>query len=146
MATQEAVEQAEIRHQIERLVDAIQTRSIDRMESIYAPDIVSFDVNPPMRRMGLAAKLATWADAFEAFRSPLDYEVRELTIDVDGEIGSAHSVNRLSAVSEDAIRRGPWVRATLCFRKIDGEWRITHDHVSVPVDIESGRGALEHEL
>ncbi len=143
MAPQQAAGHAEIRRQIERLVDAIQRRSIDLMESIYAPDIVSFDVNPPMRRVGLAAKLANWSDAFQAFQSALEYEVRDLAIDVDGEIGFAHSVNRLSTVSEDAVRRGPWVRATVCFRRIDGEWRITNDHVSVPVDIETGQGVLE---
>ncbi len=146
MRAQQAAGHAEIRLLIARLVEAIQTRSIASMESIYAPDVVSFDVNPPMRRVGLAAKLANWSDAFKAFQSSLGYEVRELTIDVDGEVGSAHSVNRLSAVSGGAIKHGPWVRATLCFRKIDGEWRITHDHISVPVDIETGRGAPQLEL
>ncbi len=146
MPMQQAVGDAEIRQQIERLAEAIQMKSIDRMESVYAPDIVSFDVNPPIRRVGLAAELANWADAFKAIGSPLDYEVQELTINVSGEIAFAHSVNRLSVVSKDAVRRGPWVRATLCFRNIDGEWLVTHDHVSVPVDIESGRGSLDLEL
>jgi ketosteroid isomerase-like protein len=25
-----------------------------------------------------------------------------------------------------------WLRETLCFRKIDGKWKITHEHESVP--------------
>jgi ketosteroid isomerase-like protein len=24
------------------------------------------------------------------------------------------------------------VRATICYRKIDGKWMVTHEHVSVP--------------
>lgn len=33
----------------------------------------------------------------------------------------------------------PWgeqediVRATVCFRKIDGDWRVVHEHASVPL-------------
>ena len=38
-----------------------------------------------------------------------------------------------------------WVRGTLCFRKIDGNWLIAHDQVSVPLDIASGRGVVDLE-
>jgi len=32
---------------------------------------------------------------------------------------------------------------TLCFKKIDGNWLIAHEHVSVPADLASGRAALD---
>jgi ketosteroid isomerase-like protein len=38
-----------------------------------------------------------------------------------------------------------WLRWTACFRKIDGNWLIVHDQVSVPVDPESGRALLNLE-
>jgi hypothetical protein len=34
-----------------------------------------------------------------------------------------------------------WVRWAACFRTIDGNWLIAHDHVSVPLDVASD-GAL----
>jgi len=34
-----------------------------------------------------------------------------------------------------------WVRATLCCRRSDGQWLITHDHESVPYDPTSGQGS-----
>ena len=40
---------------------------------------------------------------------------------------------------------GPWVRYTAGFRKIDGNWFIAHDQVSVPVDYGSGRALLNLE-
>ena len=36
-----------------------------------------------------------------------------------------------------------WIRATLCYRKIDGKWMVTHEHVSVPFDPESGQASLD---
>jgi SnoaL-like domain len=38
-----------------------------------------------------------------------------------------------------------WVRWTACFRKIDGEWLIVHDHISVPLEMKSGRAFLNLE-
>lgn len=36
-----------------------------------------------------------------------------------------------------------WVRATLGLRRSDGEWRIAHDHESVPWDPETGQGRVD---
>jgi ketosteroid isomerase-like protein len=38
-----------------------------------------------------------------------------------------------------------WVRASFGFRKIDGEWLIVHDQVSVPFDVRTGRGVTDLE-
>ena len=40
---------------------------------------------------------------------------------------------------------GIWVRATFCFRKLDGAWQIVHDQASVPFDVLSGRGVADLE-
>ena len=38
-----------------------------------------------------------------------------------------------------------WLRWTACFRRINGEWLITHEQVSVPIDLESGKALLDLE-
>jgi len=35
-----------------------------------------------------------------------------------------------------------WVRATVCFRKIDGQWKVTHEHISVPFDMETFKASV----
>jgi len=40
---------------------------------------------------------------------------------------------------------GFWVRVTVCVRKIDGSWLVGHDHASVPLNLESGRGSVNLE-
>jgi len=35
-----------------------------------------------------------------------------------------------------------WWRATVCYRKMDGEWKITHEHNSVSFDVKSGKASL----
>jgi ketosteroid isomerase-like protein len=106
---------------------------------------VSFDIVPPLRHVGAKAKEKNWADAFAIHQRPLDYEIRDLTIVVCDDVAFAHSLNRISGTSTDGKRNDIWVRFTACFRKIDGNWLIAHDHVSVPLDPASGRAFMNLE-
>jgi ketosteroid isomerase-like protein len=146
MATQQAAEEAAIRRHIDKLAKAIGAMDLEAMTSIYAPDIVSFDVEPPLQHVGEAAKWKNWEHAFTIFQPPLGYEIRDLTITVGGDVAFAHCFNRLTGTLRNGTTTsGIWVRATICWRKVDGTWLIAHDHVSVPLDIATGRGVTDLE-
>jgi ketosteroid isomerase-like protein len=58
----------------------------------------------------------------------------------------AHSLNRLSGTLKNGTTTsGFWVRATVCFQKINGDWFIAHDQVSVPIDLATGAALLNLE-
>jgi ketosteroid isomerase-like protein len=59
MATQGSTDEAEIRRRIDELVEAIVAMDLDRVMSIYAPDIVSVDIEPPLQHVGAKAKSST---------------------------------------------------------------------------------------
>jgi ketosteroid isomerase-like protein len=143
MAEQVASDETAIRRLIDRLVEGIRVKDLDGLKRIYATDIVSFDVQPPLQHVGANAKLKNWEDTFTVFQAPLEYEVRDLTITVGEDVAFAHSFNRLNGTLKNGARGGTWVRFTACFQKIGGEWLIVHDHVSVPIDMASGK-ALAH--
>ncbi|MBP2328318.1 ketosteroid isomerase-like protein [Kibdelosporangium banguiense] len=138
-------DEAEIRQHIGRIVDAIKAKDLDGLRQLYSDDVVSFDVEPPLQHVGIDAKLKNWVNAF-AFFQDVTYEVRDLTLTVDESVAFGHCFGRLSGTTNDAAAiGGMWVRATFCLRKIDGNWLITHDQVSVPFDIVSGRGVTDLE-
>jgi ketosteroid isomerase-like protein len=112
---------------------------------LYAPDIVSFDLGPPLRHVGAKAKEKNWANAFAMFQRPLGYEIRDLTLTLGDDVAFGHSLNRVSGTLKNGNRTDFSVRWTACFRKIDGNWLVAHDQVSVPVDPESGRALLNLE-
>src|SRR5215467_2095308 len=145
MPTQHAVDEAAIRQRIDELVGAIRAADLEALKPMYAPDMVSFDVGPPLQHVGAQAKWKNWEEAFTVFQGPLDYEIRDLTITVDGDVAFGHSINRLIGRLRNGNSSGIWVRATFCFRKIDGNWLVVHDHASVPLDLESGRALLDLE-
>jgi ketosteroid isomerase-like protein len=145
MVTQRAVNEAEIRRRMDRLVDAIRAMDIEGAMSTYSADIVSFDIVPPLRHVGAQAKRRQWDDVFAIYEPPLGYETRDVTVTMGDDLAFAHSLVRVSGTLKDGHWSDFWVRWTACFRKIDGNWLIVHDHVSVPVDVESKRALLELE-
>jgi uncharacterized protein (TIGR02246 family) len=145
MATQRAIDEADIRRRMDEWVKAIRAMDLDGVTSNYAPDIASFDLGPPLRHAGADAKRNNWVGVFARFQRPLDYEIRDLTIAVCDDVAFAHSLNRISGTSKDGKRNDVWVRFTACFRRIDGNWLIAHDHVSVPLDPASGRALMNLE-
>ena len=142
VATQRATDEADIRQRIDKLAEAIRAMNLEGVMSIYAPDIVSFDIVPPLQHVGAEAKRKNWVDAFAMYQHPLGYEIRDLTITVGDDVAFGHSLNRISGTLKNGNRTDFWLRSTTCFRKIDGNWLIVHDQVSVPVDLESSRALL----
>jgi ketosteroid isomerase-like protein len=112
---------------------------------VYAPDIVSYDLVPPIRHVGIAAYRRPWEETFVSFEGRIGYEVSDLHITAADEVVFSHSLNRMSGTTKNGQTTSMWVRWTACFRKLDGSWLITHEQVSVPIDMESGRASLDLE-
>ncbi len=134
-----------IRRQIDTLAKAIGAQDLDSLKQVYAADIVSYDIEPPLQHLGIDAKLENWAHVFAVF-GQATYEVRDLVLVLGDDLAYGHAFARLSGTLKDGTATsGTWVRVTYAFRKRYGVWLITHDHVSVPMDLErrDGVGDLE---
>ncbi|MCO5994362.1 YybH family protein [Actinoallomurus rhizosphaericola] len=143
MPTQREVDEAEIRQRVEEIVEGIRAKDLETLQRLYATDVVSFDIDPPLQHVGIAAKMRNWANVF-AFFQDVTYEVRDLAITAGDDVAFGHGFGRLSGtLNNGTATSGMWVRATFCFRKIDGTWLIAHDQVSVPLDVASGRGVTD---
>jgi uncharacterized protein (TIGR02246 family) len=146
VTTAHPTDEADIRQRIDQLASAIRAGDLEAVMSAYSPDVVSFDIESPLQHVGLEAKRKNWERVFTVYESPLGYEIRDLAITVGEDVAFAHSLNRLSGtLKSGTTTTGFWVRATTCFRKANGHWVITHDHVSVPLDVTTGAALLNLE-
>jgi ketosteroid isomerase-like protein len=146
IATEHPTDEVDIRQRIDQLAGALRAQDLETVMSIYAPDVVSFDIEPPLQHVGAEAKRTNWERVFAVYERPLGYEIRDLTITVGGDVAFVHSLNRLSGTLKSATTTtGFWVRATLCFRKVNGQWFVAHDQVSVPLDVTTGGALLNLE-
>ncbi|MBO0878893.1 MAG: nuclear transport factor 2 family protein [Mycobacterium sp.] len=145
MPTQHDDDEAEIKHQIDKIVEGLGAKDLERLRQIYSTDVVSFDVEPPLQHVGIDAKLKNWARVFTIF-DKVNYEVRDLTLTVGDDVAFGHGFGRLSGtLMNGTATSGMWVRATFCFRKLGGNWLIVHDQLSVPLDMASGKGVADLE-
>jgi uncharacterized protein (TIGR02246 family) len=135
-------DEVDIRRRIDELLAAIRSMDLERMMALFAPDIVSFDFEPPLQHVGVAAKRKNWAGVFATYQRPLGYEMHDLKITAGADVAIVHSLNQISGTLADGSRSEIWIRWTAGLRKIDGAWRIAHDHVSVPADVASGHAVL----
>ena len=69
-------------------------------------------------------------------------EIRDLDIAASEDIAVAHWFSRASGTLVNGREAGFWVRVSNCCRRSNGRWLITHEHVSLPVDLESGTPAI----
>lgn len=145
MSSQRELDENAIREQVGRIVDGIRAKDLEVLRQVYATDVVSFDVEAPLQHVGVDAKLKNWENVFEFFED-VSYEVRDLTLTIDTEIAFGYFFGRLSGTLPGGTATdGMWVRATFCFRKLDGKWLVVHDQASVPLDIRTGRGVTDLE-
>lgn len=138
----EATPEEQIREIIDDWTQALHDKDIDRLWSHYAPGILSFDLAPPLQHgREMKKELEEW---FETWRGPIGYEIRGLTVAASGDVAFSHSLNRMHGIRTDGEETDVWLRATLCFRKIDGDWKVIHEHTSVPLYMDgSNRAAVD---
>jgi ketosteroid isomerase-like protein len=142
---EEAMAEALIRGRIEDLVKALRAKDIEGVMSLYAPNLVSFDIVPhfgALRYVGAENKRRAWQEAFATYTGPFAYEVHDLNVTTHGELAFVHSLNHVNLTLASGQITEWWLRWTACFRRIDGVWLVVHDHVSVPADLEHGHAVL----
>jgi ketosteroid isomerase-like protein len=137
-------DEAQIRDCIQSWTRALYAKDVDGVMAHYTPDILAFDLAPPLQhlaaeyRRGFGEWFRTWDDG------PIRVDVRDLRVTVGGDVAFAHSLNHLTGARTDGSSTDVWLRATVCFRRIDGRWLASHEHLSVPFHMDgSYRAAVD---
>jgi uncharacterized protein (TIGR02246 family) len=135
--------EAEIRGLIDDWVKALCARDIDALVSNYARDVVSFDVVNPLQWKGVDAVRKRAEEWISSWKGPINSEIRELSITADDDVAFSHHLSRFSGTKKGGGEIDMWIRATLGLGKVGGKWMVTHEHVSVPFDPQSGQASLD---
>jgi len=140
---QELDSNGEIRELIGEWAVALRAKDIEAVMSHYVSDVVAFDVVEPLEYKGtdlLRARLTEWLGSFDGH---MGFEVSELGVEAGDYLAFSHAINRVIGTKTDGVKIDMCWRATLCWRKIDRGWKITHSHASVPFDMKTGLASLD---
>ena len=134
---------SEVRALLDRWSEAIRRKDIEQLMALYSPDIVYFDVVPPLHYTESAALRKNFLRWFAAWESAIDGDIRDLHIVASGDLAVAHLLHHTSGTLKTGREVGYWVRATVCCQRSNDRWWITHEHISLPVDVASGSAVMD---
>ena len=135
--------ETEIKSLLDTWSAAVAAKDVDGLMTLYAPDIVYFDVVPPLRISGTDAVRKNFQRWFDIWASGIKSESRDLRIVASGDIAVAFKLARSSGTRKDGREMGMWVRVTVCCRRTNDQWLITHEHVSLPIEMPGGRALTD---
>src|SRR5262249_47452295 len=138
-------DEAEIRGVYDRWAKAFRTHDIDGIMAVYAPGnaVVAYDFTPPLQYLGADAYRKDYEEFLAQYEGPIDTELHDLRIVAGGDVAFIHCLERISGTLKNGQKSEVWVRATSGLRKFNGKWLIVHDHISVPVNFETGKAVLD---
>jgi ketosteroid isomerase-like protein len=138
--------------------DAADVRAITAMEnklipdtdaqdiaSHYAPDAYVEDIVAPgiyRGRKEISAAFGTQLAAIQSMKS----EILDMNIASDGTLACAAFRSNFDMTMKDGSHVKMSVRTLDAFRKFDGKWLITQEHLSVPMDAKTGMAVMNAQL
>jgi ketosteroid isomerase-like protein len=126
MAYQAGTAEGQIKAMIEAWADAVRRHDLAGILAHHEQNIVMFDVPPPLQSRGMDGYEKTW-DLFFTYHKPsYAFDIEELEITAGEDVAFAVAIMRCGS------GMGFQFRLTIGLRKIDGDWRISHEHHSVP--------------
>ena len=135
---------AAIRTLEDRFAAAVNSGDIDAIMSNYIDDdsLFVFDVVPRREYRGAEAYRKAWEDYFLHFTGIPKLKIIDLSINAEGNIAFSHSFMNTKGVDTKGQPVDRTVRVTAGYRKIGSNWLIVHEHISVPVDLATGKAVL----
>jgi len=144
-ARTEANNEAEVRQLLDRWAKAFRAKDLNGIMSIYEPGqaLVSYDIVPPLQYTGFEAYKQDYPEFLDQFQGPIDIEYRDLKIIASDTVAFSRGLERMTGTLKNGQKFDAWMRFTEGYHKTNGHWLVIHDHISVPVDLDTGKAALD---
>ena len=143
MSTNKTNDEGQIRQLLDDWAKEFRAKDLDGIMSIYAPDIVSFDAIAQLQFKGVDEYRKHWEACLSFCQGPITFEMRDLDITAGDGVAFSHYLTRCGGTDENGQEKASWMRATVCLQKMNGKWKVVHEHYSAPFDMESGKAMFD---
>jgi uncharacterized protein (TIGR02246 family) len=123
-------DEAAIRSLIAKWARALEAKDVNGLVADYAPDAVLYDAIPPYKTVGVEGIRKAWESCLPYFPDAFKSEHCDLVVHVSGDTAFVHGLHRF--LPEDPNHPWAWMRITVGYRRIGGNWRVVHEHISAP--------------
>jgi uncharacterized protein (TIGR02246 family) len=137
-------DKAQIEALFQQYLKAFNAKDTNAIMALYSStDLFVFDVVPPREYPSWDAYKKDFEGLFAAFPGPVENKLTDLSITTTGTMAYAHNIQTAVFTAKDGSKLTLVVRVSDVLRKINGKWLIVHEHVSVPVDLATGKAVLQ---
>jgi len=125
-------DQLAIRDLIEKWSKGVRDQDRTAIRQDHDAKILMFDVSPPFQSKGIDEYMATWETFFRFAEKPIRFDFTDIEITAGADVAFATAVEHCVTIGKDGRREPLDFRLTIGLRKVNGRWRITHEHHSLP--------------
>lgn len=134
-------DEQEIRALHEAWFAAASAKDLDASMRPIDPRIVSYEHSAPLQFTSVDEIREECRRGFAQASDDFTWTVPDLQVVVRDDLAVAWGLNRMASRHPDGHEDVTWSRGTRVFRFVDGAWRMTHQHVSFPLDVATGMAA-----
>lgn len=111
---------------------ALEARDLDTMFEDYADDALLYDACPPYKTEGRAGIRQVWEACLPYFPDEFKSEHSDLQVHVSGDVALVHGMHHFIPTPPEHPCGMTWMRITIGFKRIEGHWKVIHEHCSIP--------------
>ena len=130
--------ETQVRAVLENWAKATRQNRKDEILKNHIPDLVIFDVLPPMKYETAESYRRSWDEWQPETQNEGQFDLENLSITASNDLAFAHCFICCGGTMPDGHKFQDLVRATFCLKKIDGAWKVLHQHISKPIQQSSG--------
>ncbi|HET9391452.1 MAG TPA: nuclear transport factor 2 family protein [Steroidobacteraceae bacterium] len=129
-----STDEVRIKALLEAWAAAVRRHDLPAILAHHEPGMVMFDLPLPLQCKGIKAYEETWDLLFRYHKPGAAFDFQELAVTAGQDVAFAVAIMRCGPDSSrnPADKDGFLFRLTVGLRKTGGEWRIAHEHHSVP--------------
>ena len=134
----------EVYQTLENFAEAIRGGDIKKIMSFYAEEVIAYDMMPPLEFTNKDKYQKSWEECFTSyFKFPVHFDYEKQKFAIEGDIAFTHALVHMSGESKSGEKMNSWMRNTTCLKKFGAKWLITHEHNSVPLDMNTTKGLMD---
>lgn len=130
----------EILQQIKHWDQAVINKDIDQITDHCAEDVSMFDVSSQMN--GIEEYKTEWYKFSPYFNENMMISRKDIKVYTSDDLAIVHCFSKVEHKALIGKIKMPWCRTTICMKKEDQNWRLIHQHISMPINLADGKAIV----
>lgn len=126
-------DEVKIKNLLAEHAEAIHGKNVSEALKLYDAQVISYDVAPPLFLSSQdVLNPENTREWFDSWVGNIGYDLRDLTVKVTDESAVAFGLVHLTGKRTSGEEINMWMRLSAFLEKIEGAWKIIHEHTSFP--------------